>query len=190
MMKINSHTQLGAMPSQLTFQQHKILCVNYRLASKYKTKWPKPGEKDLLTMLGWKKGQAMVHGNKNNWTLNHPYSQPCVRNFFSPSFVLQPVKNHIVFIKKCSENLSFKFNKNKSVCIWSKKFDYSPWESDLPSLNQNCKLDYPPSQLPQKYRPYCHQILESQGCRSYGRIQDVHHCKMKREKNFKLSGDK
>ena len=52
MMKTNSHTQLGAMPSQLTFQQHKILCVNYRLPSKYKTKWPKPGEKDLLTMLG------------------------------------------------------------------------------------------------------------------------------------------
>ena len=111
MMTINSHTQLGAMPSQLTFQQHKILCVNYRLPSKYKTKWPKPGEKDLLTMLGWKKGQPMVQGNKNNWTLNHPYSQPCVRKMFSPCLVLQPVKNHIVFIKKCSENLNFQFNK-------------------------------------------------------------------------------
>lgn len=108
MMKINSHTQLGAMPSQPTFQEHKILCVNYRLPLKYKTKWPKPGKKDLLKMLGC---QAIVDGNKNNWTLNHPYSQPCVRKFFSPSFVLQPVKNHIVFIKKCSENLSFKFNK-------------------------------------------------------------------------------
>ena len=99
-----------------------MLCMNYRLPVKYETKWAKPGKRDLLKNArvkkrsgngGWQQKQLNSKSLCDQETPAHsnPYSQPCVRNMFSSSFVLQQVKNHIVFIKKYSENLSFKFNK-------------------------------------------------------------------------------